>query len=52
MGHDMAASGIQPDVQGPGVIQVGIVDDHPLARRGLETILSEAGGIVVSVSAG
>jgi two-component system, NarL family, nitrate/nitrite response regulator NarL len=30
------------------LIQVAIVDDHPVARRGLQSILAEAGGIQVS----
>ncbi len=32
------------------MIQVAIVDDHPLARRGLAAILAEAGDIAVAVS--
>lgn len=32
------------------MIQVAIVDDHPLARRGLEAILNDAGDISVQVS--
>jgi two-component system nitrate/nitrite response regulator NarL len=34
------------------MIQVAIVDDHPLARRGLQSILSEAGDIIVTASVG
>jgi len=32
------------------LIQVAIVDDHPVARRGLESILAEAGDIQVSAA--
>jgi two-component system nitrate/nitrite response regulator NarL len=32
------------------LIQVAIVDDHPVARRGLQAILAEAGDIEVSVA--
>lgn len=32
------------------MIQVAIVDDHPVARRGLQSILAEAGDIQVSVA--
>jgi two-component system, NarL family, nitrate/nitrite response regulator NarL len=32
------------------LIQVAIVDDHPVARRGLESILAEAGDIQVSTA--
>lgn len=32
------------------MIQVAIVDDHPLARRGLAVILDEAGDIVIGLS--
>jgi two-component system nitrate/nitrite response regulator NarL len=35
---------------GPYVTQVAIIDDHPLARRGLETILGEAGDLVIKAS--
>jgi DNA-binding NarL/FixJ family response regulator len=41
----------QPGVQETEMIQVAVIDDHPLARRGLESILSEAGDIVVTMSA-
>ena len=32
------------------LIQVAIVDDHPVARRGLQSILTEAGDIQVSAA--
>src|ERR1700683_2947428 len=32
------------------MIQVAIVDDHPVARRGLRSILAEAGDIEVSAA--
>src|ERR1700722_18068319 len=32
------------------LIQVAIVDDHPVARRGLQSILAEAGDIQVSAA--
>src|ERR1700753_1789350 len=34
------------------VIQVAIVDDHPVARRGLQSILAEAGDIEVAAAVG
>ena len=32
------------------MIQVAIIDDHPVARRGLESILGDAGDIAVTIS--
>ena len=32
------------------MIQVAIIDDHPVARRGLASIMSEAGDIVVTMA--
>lgn len=37
---------------GDRMIQVAIVDDHPLARRGIAAILEEAGDIEVGLTAG
>jgi two-component system nitrate/nitrite response regulator NarL len=36
--------------EGADVIEVAIIDDHPLARRGLSAILSEAADIVITSS--
>jgi DNA-binding NarL/FixJ family response regulator len=39
-------------VQVPDLVRVAIVDDHPIARRGVESTLADAGDIEVMVSVG
>lgn len=46
--HDLDSVPGETDTE--AMIQVAIVDDHPLARRGLAAILDEAGDIVVSMT--
>ena len=43
---------VSPVIKETEIIQVAIVDDHPVARRGLESILAEAGDFVVTMSVG
>jgi two-component system nitrate/nitrite response regulator NarL len=46
----VAAGGGDGNAQESDMIQVAIVDDHPIARRGVEQVLTEGGGMRVLAS--
>jgi len=48
---DVSAFGASPAAQESELIQVAIIDDHPVARHGLEAMLSGTEDIVVAISA-
>jgi two-component system, NarL family, nitrate/nitrite response regulator NarL len=50
LGHDVTTGQSQFAIEESEMIQVAIIDDHPVARRGLESILGDAEDIAVTMS--